>query len=85
MHASAPIQSPKHTAILDAEVRRLVHTLGIYGVLHRGALAELSGARHWSTGQLSEAIARAIERGLIRDLGLGFYAIAPYTPPAAPR
>lgn len=84
MSAAAPTRSPRHAAFVDAEVRRLVRTLCVYGVLHRAVLAERSGARYWTTGQFSEAIARATDRGLIRDLGLGFYATAPRSAVGAP-
>lgn len=65
-------------AIIDAEARRVALTLASYGgVLTSGALVELSGASRWSAGAFSLALARALELGLIRDLGLGFYASQP--------
>jgi hypothetical protein len=65
----------KHqAAILDAEARRVAHTLTSYGVLTRRQLEELSGARFWNRGRFSLALELAQERGLIRHLGYGFYA-----------
>jgi hypothetical protein len=61
-------------AILAAEARCLACTLDSYGVLTRWQLAELSGSRSWHDGGFSIALELAIKRGMIRDLGLGFYA-----------
>ncbi len=58
----------------------LKHTCQRYGVLTRGQLAELSGARHWTRGVFSFALAAAVEQGIVRDLGLGFYAPPRLTP-----
>lgn len=69
-------------AIVDAEARRLARTVSSYGgVLTDRRLLELSGAGHWTGGGFSAALARALEAGLLRDLGLGFYASSP--PPAS--
>jgi DNA-binding MarR family transcriptional regulator len=46
-------------------------------VLTREQLVELTGARHWARGRFSLALAAAIDRRLIRDVGLGFYAPMP--------
>jgi hypothetical protein len=61
-------------AILDAEARRVARTLMSYGVLTRHQLEELSGAQFWNRGRFAHAVELAQERGLIRDLGYGFYA-----------
>ena len=64
-------------AVVDAEARRLARTLTRYGVLTSRRLFELSGADRWTSGRFSVAVARAVERGLIRELGFGFYAPPP--------
>jgi hypothetical protein len=62
-------------AIIDAEARRLAHIVSSYGgVLTDRRLFELSGARHWRSGAFSLALSRARDSGLVRDLGVGFYA-----------
>src|SRR5579872_5765936 len=78
------LSTSRDTAIVDAEARRLARTLGSYGgVLTGQQLVELSGACHWRSGAFSLALGRALETGLIRDLGLGFYASALHTPASA--
>jgi hypothetical protein len=75
MTESLSIMSPRHRlAILTVEARVLARTCARYGVLTRRSLAELSGAYRWTRGRFSLALALAIEQGLIRELGLGFYA-----------
>lgn len=84
MTESLTIMSPRHRlAVLSVEARVLGRTCARYGVLTRRSLAELSGAHRWTRGRLSVALALAIENGLIRDLGLGFYA-PPSATPATP-
>lgn len=80
------LSTPHDAAIVDAEARRLAHTLASYGgVLTDRQLVKLSGARHWSSGAFSLALGRALETGLIRDLGLGFFASPVHLPPATRR
>ncbi len=76
MSVSTPIRlSQDHqAAILEAEARRLAHTLDCYGALTRCQLARLSGADRWSRGRFLRALDLAEQRGLIRDLGHEFYA-----------
>lgn len=74
MSASPSLWLRREEAVLDAEARRLVRTLNGYGVLSRGQLLELSGARWWSRGRFSHALRRAVDRGFIRYLGYEFYA-----------
>jgi hypothetical protein len=70
-----PLESQEQrTAILDAEARRLAHTLARYGVLTCWQLAELSGAHRWQRGRFSHALSTAIEKEMIRELGCNFYA-----------
>jgi hypothetical protein len=69
-------------AVLDAEARRLAHILTSYGVLTTERLFELSGAERWRSGRFAGALAHAADAGLIRDLGLGFYAPSALRSPA---
>jgi hypothetical protein len=73
-------------AILDAEARALARVCARYGVLTRTQLAGLAGARRWTRAGFSDALAVAVDAGLIRDLGLGFYAsLKPDTAPEETR
>jgi DNA-binding MarR family transcriptional regulator len=80
MRESPPALSVRHQqAVLDVEARRLARTLSSYGALHDRQLMTLAGARNWSRGRFSQALSRAVDQHLIRSLGAGFYAPAPYT------
>jgi hypothetical protein len=70
----ANLSARHRLAIVDAEARVLARTCLRYGVLTRPQLVELSGARRWIRGRFGLALTEAIEHGMIRDLGLGFYA-----------
>jgi hypothetical protein len=76
---AADLSAGHRPAIVDAEARVLARTCLRYGVLTRAQLVELSGARRCIRGRFALALTAAIEHGMIRDLGLGFYA-----PPSAP-
>jgi hypothetical protein len=66
---------PRHrSAILECEARRLARTLSSYGALSERQLFELSSAQAWERGTFAQACQLAVELGLIRRLGLGFYA-----------
>lgn len=72
---SEPLLSTRsQRAIVDAEARALARVCARYGVVTRGQLVELAHTRRWSRGRFSDALVSAIDAGLIRDLGLGFYA-----------
>jgi hypothetical protein len=71
---SADVTDARRAAILEAEARRLAHTVTRFGVLTRGRLAELSSARLWSRGRFNRALELAEQHGLITHLGYGFYA-----------
>ena len=60
----------------EAEVEDVVRTLSGYGVLTRARLLELCGAAHWSDGGGRRAVADAVSRGRIRQLGDDLYEIA---------
>ena len=70
-HSSRPSHSRQ-----DAEVEDVVRTLSGYGVLTRARLLELCGAAHWSDGGGRRAVADAVSRGRIRQLGDDLYEIA---------
>lgn len=74
MITEAVLSTHRRRAILDAEARALGGVCARYGVLTRHQLAELAGARRWTRGRYADALAAAIDAGLIRELGLGFYA-----------
>lgn len=74
MTGEAVSSSSHDRAVADVEARALARVCDRYGVVTRSQLAELARARRWSQGRFSDAIARAVQAGLIRDLGLGFYA-----------
>lgn len=68
------LSRPCRLAVLNAEARAVARTCASYGVLTRSQLVELSGARRWARGEFSYVLAHAVENGLVRDLGFGFYA-----------
>lgn len=67
-------------AVVQAEVRRLTHTIAPFGVLHRDQLARLSGARNWRRGAFELALGAAVRSGLLARLPSGFYRDATRTP-----
>jgi hypothetical protein len=61
-------------ALLEVEVRRVMHALAPYGVLRQDALARACGARRWREGQFHDALDAAVATGRVRRLPFGFYA-----------
>jgi hypothetical protein len=64
-------------AISHAEARHLVLTLAPFGVLDREALARECGHVHWKDGSFDQALAQAIDEGVIEELPGGFYRASP--------
>jgi hypothetical protein len=73
-----PVSETPRTARthLEAEVRMVVRTLRTYGALPERALRRLVHEDEWREGTLGLALADAVERGLVRHVGGGFYAPA---------
>lgn len=63
-------------AVLDAEVRLLVHVLAPFGVLSRDELARRADCRLWHEGTFEAALQVGVERGVIELLPDGFVACA---------
>jgi DNA-binding MarR family transcriptional regulator len=74
MTTDAFLSTQSQRAIVDAEARALARVCSRYGVLTRRQLVELAGTRHWSRGRFADALSSAVDAGLVRDLGFGFYA-----------
>ena len=77
--SETPRTAPTH---LEAEVRIVVRALRTYGALPEATLRRLLHGEHWREGGIGLALGAAVERGLVRSLGAGFYA--PADPSAAP-
>lgn len=60
--------------LVDYEARLIARTVASYGALERGQLYALTHAERWHGASFATACALAVERGLIRNLGFGFYA-----------
>lgn len=71
---------PLGNGLLDSEARRIARTVCSYGVLERTRIYELTEASRWRASSFDRACELAVRRGLVRDLGLGYYA-----PPTRPR
>ncbi len=71
--SETPSTAPTH---LEAEARMVVRALRSYGPLPERTLRLLVGGEHWRDGDVRLALAVAVERGLARRLGAGFYAPA---------
>ncbi len=54
----------------------VVRALRSYGALPEGTLKEIVHDESWRDGALGLALAIAVDRGLVRRLGAGFYAPA---------
>jgi hypothetical protein len=54
----------------------VVRTLRTYGALPERSLRRLVHEDDWRDGAIGLALAKAVERGLVRRLGGGFYAPA---------
>jgi hypothetical protein len=78
---SSPRQRPSavRRGLLDYEARRIARTVCAYGALERARVYELTEASRWRAESFDRACELAVQRGLVRDLGLGFYA-APARP-----
>jgi len=62
-------------AILNAEVKRLVHALAPFGVLRRDVLAREVGASSWHEPVFEQALRAAVASGKIHKLPQGFYGL----------
>lgn len=68
-------QSGHESAVLEAEVRRLVHALRPYGVLRRDALARAANVETWHEAGFERALRLAVAEHAIEELPLGFYRL----------
>jgi hypothetical protein len=55
-------------AVLEAEVRRIIHSLRPFGILHRDALSRATHARTWRNGSFEAALRVAINQGKVDKL-----------------
>ncbi len=62
-------------AVLQAEVRRLIHALSPYGVLRRDVLMREARAESWHEAGFEQALGAAVAAGKIRRLPFGFYRL----------
>ncbi len=65
--------SAGQSGLLDYEARLIARTVASYGVLGRRQIYALTHADRWRGASFRTACALAVERGLIRQLGPGFY------------
>ncbi len=72
---SAQGQSEHESAVVEAEIRRLVHALRPYGVLRRDALARAANVETWHGGGFERALRIAVAEHEIEELPLGFYRL----------
>jgi hypothetical protein len=63
-------------AVVEAEIKRIVHALSPFGVLHRRALERAASADTWQEADFERALSTAVKKGEIDALPFGFYAIA---------
>lgn len=66
--------SPGCGGLLDYEARLIARTVSSYGALERTRVYQLTDASKWRAASFDRACELAVRRGLVRDLGLGFYA-----------
>ncbi len=59
-------------AVIQAEVRRLVHAIRPFGILRRDFLARESGAERWAGG-FERALQASVEQGRLEARPFGFY------------
>lgn len=72
----SPEDTSEHeSAVLRAEVRRLVRALRPYGVLRRDALARAANAETWHEAGFERALQIAVGEHEIEQLPLGFYRL----------
>jgi MFS family permease len=67
---------------LEREVETISHTLEEHGMLARGELAGIVGARYWGPGRFSAALREAVAIGRVRRLARGSFAPAETPRPA---
>ena len=72
---SAKGQSEHESAVVEAEIRRLVHALRPYGVLRRDALARAANVETWHEAGFERALRIAVAEHEIEELPLGFYRL----------
>lgn len=63
------------SAVVRAEVNRLVRALRLYGVLRRDVLAREARAGSWHEGSFEGALETAVDEHRIEELPLGFYRL----------
>jgi membrane protein len=69
-------ESERHReAVIRAEVKRLVHALAPYRVLHREALAREAGADAWHDRGFQRALDAALDAGEVEALPCDFYRL----------
>jgi hypothetical protein len=72
---SAKGQSEHESAVVEAEIRRLVHALRPYGVLRRDALARAAKVETWHEAGFERALEIAVAEHEIEELPFGFYRL----------
>jgi hypothetical protein len=72
---SEAANSDHESAVLRAEVRRLVRALRPYGVLRRDALARAACAETWHEAGFERALQLAVAHHEIEQLALDFYRL----------
>jgi hypothetical protein len=72
---SAKGRSEHESAVVDAEIRRLVHALRPYGVLRRDVLARAANVETWHEAGFERALRIAVAEHEIEELPLGFYRL----------
>lgn len=70
-----PAISSHEQAMLHAQIKRIVHALRPFGVLHRQALEREAGAGMWHGANFEGALRAAVRAGEIDALPFGFYAM----------
>lgn len=66
-------QRRQQQAVIEAEVRRLIHAIRPFGVLGHAALARTAGAARWQTGQFDRALQAAVDQRRLERLPFGYY------------
>lgn len=71
--AEADRQRRHQQAILQAEVRRLLHAIGPYRVLSRDRLSQIAHAERWPERGIDGALRAAVDEGVLEPLPFGYY------------